>query len=199
MARKPKDDKLILDACCGGKMFWFDKNHPNTLYVDKRVREAGHCKHRKNHSILPDEIVDFTMMPFSDNSFKMVVFDPPHIFGKETGNMTKQYGWLEKSNWREQIKKGFDECWRVLDDYGTLIFKWNENAVTKKEIIDLIGKTPLFGHQVGGKMQTHWMSFMKIPQEQHEEINPNHNPICMARKPLAEKTVAENVLKYGTG
>lgn len=199
MARKPKDDKFILDACCGGRMFWFDKNHPNTLYVDKRVREAGHCKHRKNHSILPDEIVDFTMMPFSDNSFKMVVFDPPHIFGKETGNMTKQYGWLEKSNWREQIKKGFDECWRVLDDYGTLIFKWNENAVTKKEIIDLIGKTPLFGHQVGGKMQTHWMSFMKIPQEQHEEITPNHNPICMARKPLGEKNVAENCLKWGTG
>jgi len=30
-------------------------------------------------------------------------------------------------------------------------------------------------------------------------IKPAHEPICMARKPLAEKTVAENVLKYGTG
>ena len=28
---------------------------------------------------------------------------------------------------------------------------------------------------------------------------PAHEPICLARKPLAEKTVAENVLKYGTG
>jgi site-specific DNA-methyltransferase (adenine-specific) len=28
---------------------------------------------------------------------------------------------------------------------------------------------------------------------------PAHEPICMARKPLAEKTVAENVLKWGTG
>jgi len=28
---------------------------------------------------------------------------------------------------------------------------------------------------------------------------PAHEPICMARKPLAEKTVAKNVLKYGTG
>jgi len=30
-------------------------------------------------------------------------------------------------------------------------------------------------------------------------LKPAHEPICMARKPLVEKTVAENVLKYGTG
>ena len=30
-------------------------------------------------------------------------------------------------------------------------------------------------------------------------LKPSHEPICMARKPLSEKTVAENVLKWGTG
>lgn len=30
-------------------------------------------------------------------------------------------------------------------------------------------------------------------------LKPAHEPICMARKPLSEKTVAENILKYGTG
>ncbi len=30
-------------------------------------------------------------------------------------------------------------------------------------------------------------------------LKPAHEPICMARKPLAEKTVVENCLKYGTG
>jgi len=30
-------------------------------------------------------------------------------------------------------------------------------------------------------------------------LKPAHEPICMARKPLSEKTVVENVLKYGTG
>jgi len=30
-------------------------------------------------------------------------------------------------------------------------------------------------------------------------IRPNNNPICMARKPLSENTIAENVLKWGTG
>ena len=27
----------ILDACCGSRMFWFDKDHKDTLYMDKRV------------------------------------------------------------------------------------------------------------------------------------------------------------------
>lgn len=30
-------------------------------------------------------------------------------------------------------------------------------------------------------------------------LKPANEPICVARKPLSEKTVAENVLKYGTG
>ena len=30
-------------------------------------------------------------------------------------------------------------------------------------------------------------------------LKPAHEPICMARKPIAEKTVAENCLKWGTG
>lgn len=30
-------------------------------------------------------------------------------------------------------------------------------------------------------------------------LKPSHEPICMARKPLAEKNVANNVLKWGTG
>ncbi len=30
-------------------------------------------------------------------------------------------------------------------------------------------------------------------------MKPAHEPICLARKPLAEKTVAENCLKWGTG
>nr|UVX47266.1 MAG: AdoMet dependent proline di-methyltransferase [Bacteriophage sp.] len=31
-----ESDKLILDACCGSRMFWFDKHNPLVLFVDKR-------------------------------------------------------------------------------------------------------------------------------------------------------------------
>ena len=30
---------LILDACCGGRQFWFDKENPNVLFADQRVME----------------------------------------------------------------------------------------------------------------------------------------------------------------
>ena len=35
-------DKFILDACCGGRMFWENKKHPNTIYIDNRLKEKGH-------------------------------------------------------------------------------------------------------------------------------------------------------------
>lgn len=32
----------ILDACCGSKMFWFDKENPNVTYVQTSNKEQ--CK-----------------------------------------------------------------------------------------------------------------------------------------------------------
>ena len=29
----------ILDACCGSKMFWFDKAEPHTTYMDRREEQ----------------------------------------------------------------------------------------------------------------------------------------------------------------
>lgn len=38
-------DKIILDTTCGSRTIWFNKNHPNVLYCDKRnvhfIREFG--------------------------------------------------------------------------------------------------------------------------------------------------------------
>lgn len=34
------NEKLILDACCGSRMFWDDHNNPNVLYVDNRILKA---------------------------------------------------------------------------------------------------------------------------------------------------------------
>lgn len=73
-----KSDKPILDACCGGKMFYFDKNDPRVLFQDIRCEETTLCDGRK-FSVKPDVIGDFTSMDFPDNTFSMVVFDPPHL------------------------------------------------------------------------------------------------------------------------
>lgn len=153
--------ETILDACCGSKMMWFDKNNPNVLYADQRTEKHILCDGR-TLNISPDIEMDFTAMPFEDNSFHLVVFDPPHLkqLGKNSW-MAKKYGVLLPS-WETDIKAGFDECMRVLKPNGTLIFKWNENQIKINRIIELIGITPLFGHPSGKAGKTIWMTFMKF-------------------------------------
>ena len=158
-------DKFILDACCGSRMFWFNKTHPNTLYIDNRSYDKGFIDNRPNRELKPDTIMDFRDLKFPDKSFKLVVMDPPHLIGRPDGcRMTRTYGVLNKETWREDIKKGFNECMRVLEDYGILIFKWNEASVKRKELLEELGQRPLFGHPVGSKVNTHWFCFMKIPK-----------------------------------
>jgi len=155
--------KPILDACCGSRMFWFDKHNPNVLFADNR-RLTTTMKDRdkvRSLEIQPDVIHDFTQMPYPDNSFKLVIFDPPHLIqGGDNAWLVKKYGRLNP-NWQTQLKQGFDECMRVLDNYGTLIFKWNETQVPVSKIIEVIGHQPLIGHKSGKAMQTHWLTFMK--------------------------------------
>lgn len=37
----------ILDACCGSKMFWFDREHKETVYMDNRTENTTLCDGRK--------------------------------------------------------------------------------------------------------------------------------------------------------
>lgn len=152
--------KVILDACCGSKMFWFDRNNPAVLFADIRTEEHVLCDGRKME-VKPDIVIDFRKMPFNDNTFKMVVFDPPHLhkLGQDTW-MAKKYGVLLPT-WELDIKAGFDECMRVLEPNGTLIFKWNEIQVTLIKVLEIIKVKPLFGHVTGKHGRTIWMSFMK--------------------------------------
>lgn len=155
-----RTDKKILDACCGSRMFWFDRTNPDVLFAD--IRDESHilCDGRPLN-IKPDIIMDFRKMPFADNTFKMVVFDPPHLkkLGHDTW-MAKKYGVLLPT-WELDIKAGFDECLRVLEPNGVLIFKWNEIQITLNQVLKVINTPPLFGHTTGKHGRTIWMCFMK--------------------------------------
>ena len=96
----------------------------------------GHQPHRLNHSVMPDIVMDFTKLGFSDKSFKLVVFDPPHLATlNETSILAKHYGVLNAQTWQSDLKNGFKECWRVLDDFGILVFKWCDVEIDRKSVV----------------------------------------------------------------
>jgi SAM-dependent methyltransferase len=152
-------------------MFWFNRKNPLALYQDKR-REMHTLKDKSSTGgsrelvIDPDHIGDFTNMVFPDESFSLVVFDPPHLVGNgATGWLAKKYGKLG-SAWRDDIRKGFAECFRVLKPEGTLIFKWNEQEIPVSEILKLTPNQPLFGNRCGKTSKSHWLVFLPSAEPQ---------------------------------
>lgn len=157
--------KLILDACCGGRQFWFNKNNPAVLFTDNRFMEpkvVGSGKDARVRKCLPDKIMDFREMDIPDKTFRLVVFDPPHLFLGDTSYMAQSYSALNKQSWQDDLSRGFQECFRVLKDEGILIFKWNESDILLKDILKLSPYAPLFGHPSGKAQKTHWICFMKL-------------------------------------
>lgn len=117
----------ILDACCGSRMFWFDKHNPLVAFMDNRNFEDILCDGR-SLQVKPDVIGDFRNIPFSDESFNLVVFDPPHLLKVgEKSWLAKKYGKLNAESWKEDIKKGFSECFRVLKK------RWNIGVQVERD------------------------------------------------------------------
>lgn len=72
----------ILDACCGGKMFWYEKDLDFVTFQDVRVGIKEYSGGRKIR-IEPNHIGNVTDMDFGDETFDLVIFDPPHMIARE--------------------------------------------------------------------------------------------------------------------
>ena len=88
----------ILDVCCGSRMFWYDKQEPHTTYMD--IRKAAYtAKDRdmvRKIEIDPDLQADWKNIPFADETFELVIFDPPHLIrAGKTSRLVKKYGTID--------------------------------------------------------------------------------------------------------
>lgn len=160
--------KRVLDPCCGSRMMWFDKLNPDVVFGDCRSETitVSDCSHgnaggTRTLHIEPDTLLDFTALPYEDGTFKLIAFDPPHLVkaGRKSW-LAAKYGKLSE-DWREDLRRAFAECFRVLSADGVLVFKWNETQVKVSEILALTSIQPLFGQRSGRRGLTHWIVFMK--------------------------------------
>ena len=160
------NDRAVLDACCGSRMFWFDHDDERVVFGDNRrethsLADKSSAGGSRQLVINPDILMDFRSIPFPDCRFHLVVFDPPHLIRNgRSGWLAKKYGKLG-GDWRDDLRAGFSECFRVLKPSGTLIFKWNEHEVKVSELLKLTPNKPLFGNRCGKTAKSHWLVFMK--------------------------------------
>lgn len=147
-------------------MFWFDRADARAVFIDKRCEthelpDKSSKGGKRTLIVKPDIVADFTALPFADSTFALVCFDPPHFTRNGAkGWVGLKYGTL-KDDWREELKNGFAECFRVLKDEGTLVFKWNEDDIPVSQVLALTPEKPLFGNRCGKTAKSHWIVFLK--------------------------------------
>ena len=166
---------LILDATSSFRRMWLDKEQPWTAFMDVRsnsqlMNDWKECMIQKGRGtdIGFSKITiqaDFSHLPFKDNYFSHINFDPPQLIhlGK-TSIYYKQYGALEADTWRSVLGQAAKELWRVLAVNGTLNVKWSDRDISDEDVLKLFPVEPLYGQTGahGASSKTSWYSFMKF-------------------------------------
>ena len=165
----------ILDASASNRSMWYQKNNPFTVFIDRRcgkeymVSENSKFKNNRAVYLFPNVQAVWQHLPFVDQSFDLVVFDPPRLFkdqGKKLSLMSKKYGVFYNHSWKQELSEGIIELFRVIKPQGMFILKWNEIDKPVNEVLKLFPYSPLFGSRVGQKNNTHWITFMKYQLNQ---------------------------------
>jgi hypothetical protein len=179
----------ILEATCGARSYWRDKQHPETVFVDLRVEsdpefsfaeyDIDGAIRRKpgSYSILPDIQADYRQLPFDDRSFDLVVFDPPHMVTNSgmknlSGIMKRKYGSLRAETWQRDLNAAFCELFRVMTDFATLTFKFWDGDIGFDQVLEQIPAEPLYGTtSKSGTHETRWLTFNK-PERLRQSKEP---------------------------
>ena len=156
----------VLDATCGGRSIWIDKDHADAVYADLRIREPGFHGHEgRTYAVQPDVQCDYRDLPFGADTFDAAVIDPPHVTrgnGMEqlSGVVVKKYGALHAETWQDDLRRALAELWRVVHTAGTVVLKFNDVGVDFESVISLAPEEPLVGTTTKkNNTETRWFLF----------------------------------------
>lgn len=167
----------------------YGSGFPKSLNIGKAVDKLA--ERGENHKIM-DFVIEAAEKQGKTKS------DLSKLFLSKNGKPT---GWLwNKASHNQTLT---DEQFSVLKDYLNLPFESlyemekkvigrGKAGLTKGTIANFAGETEFDIAALVTEEAKKWEGWGTA-------LKPSHEPICMARKPLAEKTVAENCLKWGTG
>lgn len=152
-------------------MMYFDKGNPLVLFCDNRELHTRLCDGRRL-DVAPELRCDFRELPFPDGTFRHVAFDPPHLIsGGDNSWIIKKYGRLPHDRWKDYLRRGFSECWRVLADGGTLVFKWSEEDIPLRELFPLFPDEPVYGNLARNNRQI-FLVFFKGNHDSSQVCHP---------------------------
>lgn len=142
----------IIDLSAGNRAIWYDKKHPDALFVDIRPE------------VNPDLVADTCALPEAIADFDLAVFDPPHMNCGPNSNMSARYGHHTTARILEVVEGTAREANRVTKAAGILILKWNDHDIRLQRVLDLMPQwEPLFGHLTkdGPGSKTYWVCLKK--------------------------------------
>jgi len=157
----------VLDATCGDRGVWVDKDDERAVFADLRVREPGfHGQEGRSYAVQPEIQADVRNLPFAADAFDAAVYDPPHVIreggmSQLSGHVVKKYGALRAETWRDDLRRAFMELYRVVRNGGTVAFKFSDVEVDFEEVTSLAPTLPLVGTTTRKKKNTEarWFLF----------------------------------------
>ena len=161
---KPK--ALILDATAGNRMMWRHLENKESEYIVFIDKEPG-------LKIPPDIVCRWDDLPFPNDRFLCVIFDPPHTYGfgdksvHSDPKAAKGSWWgnpTTRGEWIRDIVSGQREFARVSP---TLCFKWNDCKLNLWNILSCltewkeIYRRRVFSSGRLGRSRTHWVTLRR--------------------------------------
>jgi hypothetical protein len=175
---------MILDATAGNRSIYQYKNSENIIFIDME----------KQLWTKPTMFADSRKLPFNNDVFHTIIFDPPHDWGGDQFNFkegewlkTRQwckskpfqstyYGWDKYKHKAEIIKYIYEsqkEFARVAKDTGLLLIKWCEVRRSIKRLLTTLTEWRLLieipthdPNHTFGQAQTYWLIMEKRKEKE---------------------------------